>query len=275
MADRMQGKTAIVTGGASGLGLATAVRLGQEGASVVCVDLDGEACERAAAEVLAAGAAFAAGFAADVTDERSMAAMAAFALERRGRIDVLFANAGINTGEARAHEMPLADWTRVLDVNLTGVFLSAKHVLPAMVAQQSGAIVLTASVAGLAGVPSLPAYAATKGGVIALGRQLATEYAGDRIRVNVIAPGTIKTPLVIETFALRAKSGTDAPVTLEDRARDVPMGHLGEVADVANLVLFLASDEAGWITGCVHPVDGGLTAALVPHYHPSRPTAAA
>ncbi len=269
MAGRLQGKTAIVTGGASGLGLATALRLGQEGASVVCVDLDAQACTRAAAEV-AAGGAQAVGFAGDVTDETSMAAMAASTLERFGRIDILFANAGINAGEARAHEMPLADWLRVLDVNLTGVFLSVKHVLPAMIEAQSGAIVLTSSVAGLEGVPWLPAYAATKGGVVALGRQLATEYAGDQIRVNVIAPGTIKTPLVIETFARRAKSGTDAPATLEDRARDVPMGHLGEVSDVANLVLFLVSDEAGWITGCVHPVDGGLTAALAPRHRPPQ-----
>lgn len=271
MAPRLRGKTAIVTGGASGLGLATALRFAEEGANVVCVDLDKETTERAAAEVAATGAQTLS-VVGDVTDEASMGAMAQATVHRFGRIDVLFANAGINAGEARAHEMPLTDWRRVLDVNLTGVFLSARAVLPTMIEQQGGALVLTASVAGLAGVSQLPAYAASKGGVVALGRQLATEYAGDQIRVNVIAPGTIATPLVLETFARRALIDTDAPVTLEQRARDVPMGRLGEVSDVANLVLFLASDEASWITGAVHAVDGGLTAALVPR-HVARATA--
>lgn len=269
MSGRVSGKTAVVTGGASGLGLATAARLCEEGANVVCVDLGQEAVEKAARQVAGADGGQAIGVVADVTDEAAMAAAVAAATSRFGSIDILFANAGINLGEAKVHEMPLADWRRVIDINLTGMFVSVKHVLPSMIEARRGAIVLTASVAGLAGVPWLASYAASKGGVIALGRQLATDYAGYGIRTNVIAPGTIKTPLVVKTFEERAKSGTSAPVTLEDRARSVPMGHLGEVSDVANLVLFLASDEAAWVTGDVVAVDGGLTAALVPVHIPA------
>jgi NAD(P)-dependent dehydrogenase (short-subunit alcohol dehydrogenase family) len=238
----------VVTGAASGLGRACAERFAEEGAHVVCVDIAD--VEAVAKDVRGLGVA------ADVTDPSSMEAMAAAALAEFGTIDVLMANAGI-AGEGRAHEIPLERWDRVLAVNLTGVFLSARAVLPVMMERGGGSIVATASVAGLAGTPNLPAYAASKGGVIALVRQLAVEYAGDGIRVNAIAPATVPTPLVETAYRERG-------IPMEARVRRIPLGRLGTPGDVANLALFLASDESSWITGAVHPVDGGMTGALAP-----------
>jgi NAD(P)-dependent dehydrogenase (short-subunit alcohol dehydrogenase family) len=188
-----------------------------------------------------------------VTDEDALTA----AIDAVGPVDVLYANAGI-PGEGRAHELSLEDWNRVIAVNLTGVFLSARAVLPGMLERRAGAILLQSSVAGLAGVRNLPAYAAAKGGVAALARQMAADYAEFGIRVNAICPGTVRTPLVEEVF--RRRFGDEAEAELDRRDRDYPAGRLGHVEDIANLALFLASDEAAWITGAVYPVDGGATA---------------
>jgi NAD(P)-dependent dehydrogenase (short-subunit alcohol dehydrogenase family) len=247
---RLEGKVAIVTGGASGLGLASAKRFTEEGARVALLDLDG--AERAAEAIDGA-----LGLTADVTDETALTRAVANVTERLGPPDVLYANAGI-PGEGRVHELSLEAWNRVIAVHLTGVFLSAKSVLPTMLDRKTGSIILQSSVAGLAGVRNLPAYAAAKGGVIALARQMAADYAQHGIRTNAICPGTVRTPLVEEVY--RQRHGADADAELARRDRDYPAGRLGREADIAGLALFLASDEAAWITGAAYPVDGGATA---------------
>ena len=258
MADRLDGKVAIVTGGASGLGLASARRFAAEGARVACLDIDGDAAERAAAGIGEA----ALGLAADVTDEAALDRAVAATLERFGRVDVLYANAGI-PGTGGVHGLGLDTWQRVIDVNLTGVFLSARAVLAPMLEQGSGSIILQASAAGIGGVRGLAAYAAAKGGVVALTRQMAADYSERGIRVNAICPGTVLTPLVEKTYIERAGDQEAGRRELARRERDYPLGHLGDVDDVANLALFLASDEAAWIAGSVYPVDGGASAVLL------------
>jgi NAD(P)-dependent dehydrogenase (short-subunit alcohol dehydrogenase family) len=255
---RLQGKVAIVTGGASGLGLASARRFAEEGARVACLDIDGEAAEQAAAGI----GDQALGLATDVTDEAATNRAVAATLERFGRVDVLYANAGI-PGTGGVHGLSLEAWRRVIDVNLTGVFLSARAVLAPMLEQGAGSIILQASAAGIGGVRDLAAYAAAKGGVVALTRQMAADYSERGIRVNAICPGTIRTPLVEQTYAERAGDPEAGRRELARRERDYPLGHLGDVKDVANLALFLASDEAAWIAGAIYPVDGGATAVML------------
>jgi NAD(P)-dependent dehydrogenase (short-subunit alcohol dehydrogenase family) len=264
-AGRMADKVAIVTGAASGIGRATALLLGREGARVTCVDREEAASAAVAHDIVAAGGA-AIGVAADVTSEADMERMAEATLGAYGRIDALHANAGI-AGVGSAHEETVDGWQRVIDVNLTGVWLSARAVLPAMMRQEAGSIVTTASVGGMKGVKALAAYAAAKGGVIGLSRQMAVDYAPYGIRVNAICPGTTWTPLVESTYAQGGGTGvsTDGtPVSLDEaRARSVaryPLGRLGTVEEVAAYVLFLASDETSWTTGGVFVVDGGFTA---------------
>jgi NAD(P)-dependent dehydrogenase (short-subunit alcohol dehydrogenase family) len=245
---RLAGKVALVTGAASGLGRAAAERFAAEGAHVAFADLR-------APEVPDGCLALA----ADVTEEASIEAAVGETIARFGRVDVLYANAGVPSA-GQVHETPLAEWQRVLDVNLTGVFLSARAVLSDMLARGSGSILLQASVGGITGVRGIAAYAASKGGVAALARQMAADYAERGIRVNAICPATILTPLVEAVYRERAGSEEAAAADLAERARDFPLGHMGGVEDVANLALFLASDEAKWITGAVYPVDGGATA---------------
>lgn len=253
MTGRLDAKVALVTGAGSGLGRASALRFAAEGARVACVDLDGSAAEATAAEIGGLG------LAADVTEEASIEAAVAATLDRYGRVDVLYANAGVPSA-GQVHETSLAEWRRVVDVNLTGVFLSARAVLGDMLARGSGSILLQASVGGITGVRGIAAYSASKGGVVALARQMAADYAERGVRVNAICPATVLTPLVEAVYRERAGSAEAAQADLADRARDFPIGHLGAVEDVANLALFLASDEAKWITGAVYPVDGGATA---------------
>jgi NAD(P)-dependent dehydrogenase (short-subunit alcohol dehydrogenase family) len=262
-APRLAGKVALVTGAASGIGLAAAERFGAEGALVACVDLDEERAARARERVAATGAE-AHPFAADVSDEAAIEAAVHRTIERFGRLDVVMANAGIQ-GTGMAHSTPIELWDRVLQVNLTGVFLTIRAALPHMMERRSGAIVATASIAALTGVSTQAAYSAAKGGVAALVRQLAVDYAGYGIRVNALCPATVVTPLVRRAYEER---GGDVEELLRERGRDVPLGRLGEPPDVANLALFLASDEAAWMTGAVLPVDGGLSAAMVPGYTP-------
>jgi NAD(P)-dependent dehydrogenase (short-subunit alcohol dehydrogenase family) len=252
---RLDGKVAIVTGGGSGLGLASAQRFAEEGARVVCVDLDGAAAEAAAAGI----GDSALGLTADVTDEDSLERAVDATLERFGRVDVLYANAGI-PGTGSVHELTRTDWQRVIDVNLTGVFLSARAVLPPMLAQGAGSLILQASVGGLTGIRSLPAYAAAKGGVIALTKQMAADYSERGVRVNAICPGTVRTPLVEATYVGYFGSEEAGQDALARRDRDYPMGRLGAVEDIANLALFLASDEARWLAGGIYVADGGMTA---------------
>jgi NAD(P)-dependent dehydrogenase (short-subunit alcohol dehydrogenase family) len=251
---RLDGKVAIITGGASGLGAATVERFAEEGARVVVADLDGDAARAVAARVDGLGVAV------DVGDVQQTEAMAAAALDAFGAIDVVFANAGV-PGEGSAHDMDPAAWDRVIRINLTGVYLTVRAALPAMMQRGGGSAILTASTAAVSGLPSLAPYTAAKAGVVGLARQLAIDYAQHAIRANAICPGTIPTPLVRAAYEQR---GGDIEERIAARAADVPLGRMGDPSDVANLALFLASDESKWITGQVHVVDGGVTCAMVP-----------
>jgi NAD(P)-dependent dehydrogenase (short-subunit alcohol dehydrogenase family) len=261
MGDRLRGKTALITGAASGIGAATAHRFAQEGAAVIVADLI-DPSDVARELVDAGGRALA--VEADVTSAESLAAAVEAGLGAFGRIDVLFANAGI-AGLGTTLECDPSDWSRVIDVNLTGAWLTMRAVLPTMIAQGSGSIILQASVAGIIGVRGIASYSASKAGVIGLARSTAVEVAASGIRVNALAPGTSPTPLVLDTFSTLVGRGGRAD---EDRTREAmereqqryPMGRFGELDEIAAVALFLASDDSSWVTGTVQVVDGGLSA---------------
>ena len=177
---------------------------------------------------------------------------------------MLYANAGI-AGVGDAMNLDVEVWNRVIAVNLTGVWLSCKYVLPHMVSQGKGSIINQASIVGRIGVPGVAPYAAAKGGIMGLTRQMAVDFGPEGVRVNAICPGTVATPLVTDTYNERARLGivpenTSAEEALEQAVERYPIGRLGTVEDVAHLALFLASDRASWITGGVYTVDGGYTA---------------
>lgn len=250
---RLSGRVAIITGGASGLGWATARRFADEGAVVALVDLDARQAREAAAELRGPSV----GFGADVCDPDALQRVADDVVESAGRIDVLFANAGI-PGEGAAHTLDPQAWRRTLSVNLDGVFFSVRAVLPTMLQQRSGSLILQSSLAGLKGIANLASYSAAKAGVIGLTRQLAVEYAPAGIRVNAICPGTIVTPLVEEAF--RQRFGDEgAAEAIERRAADYPLQRLGDPSDVAAYATYLASDESTWVTGTIMPIDGGAS----------------
>jgi meso-butanediol dehydrogenase/(S,S)-butanediol dehydrogenase/diacetyl reductase len=252
---RFEGKVALITGGASGIGLAAAGRLLAEGAAVVIADLDGEAAEAAADSLLARGGA-AAARRCDVTRAEEVAELVEWAVEEHGRIDVLFSNAGIfEPGEV--HEVDEDAWDRQIGVNLRAVYLMARHVVPVMLAQGGGAIVHNASVAALVGDRAAAAYCASKGGVALLTKQMALDYAARGIRVNAICCGEVDTPL-FEREAYQIGMTPDSYRELLDEAH--PMGRIGLPSEAAAAVAFLASDDASFITGVLLPVDGGYAA---------------
>jgi NAD(P)-dependent dehydrogenase (short-subunit alcohol dehydrogenase family) len=262
MTGRLEGKVAIITGGGSGLGEASCIRFAQEGAHVLVADINQKAAAEVASGLTAAGYS-AASVETDVTSEERTADMAATAIERFGDIDIIYCNAGI-VGVGNAMDLKMKDWDRVIAVMLTGVWLSMKAVLPTMVAKGSGSIVNQASVGGVVGVAGIFPYAAAKAGVIGLSRQAAIDFASKGVRVNSICPGTVPTPLVVGTYEQRAGIGVADGLTVEEALMVTkskhPLGDLGEPVDIANMALFLASDEAKWITGQSFIVDGGFTA---------------
>jgi NAD(P)-dependent dehydrogenase (short-subunit alcohol dehydrogenase family) len=256
----LRDRSVIVTGGGSGIGAAAALRFAEAGADVFVADRTADAASAVAAAIKAHGLS-ATAITVDVTDEAAVARMAATVHAAAGGIDVLYANAGIE-GAGTAIETDRAAWAQVLDVNLTGVWLSIRAVLPAMVASGRGSIITQSSTAGLVGVRGLAAYSAAKGGVIALTRQIAVEYGAAGVRANAICPGTVMTPLVERTYEARGGEVTFGSTEdmVKSASRGYPLGRLGTVDEVAALALFLASDDAGWITGGVFTVDGGYTA---------------
>lgn len=261
---RLQGKVAIITGGASGLGEASVKAFCAEGASVVVVDRDGDGAERVVGEVAAnGGTAFA--MQADVTDEAALTAVAEGAYNRFGPVTTLFANAGI-PGSGRAGDISLDDWDKVIAVNLTSVWLSSRAVLPQMIENGGGSIINQASVGGLVGVGGIASYAAAKAGVIGLTRQMAVDYGPSGIRVNAICPGTVPTPLVRKTyeegggFASTQTTPADFDEMMERNRGRYPIGKIGRPETIAMMAVYLASDESEWTTGTVIPVDGGMTA---------------
>lgn len=196
-----------------------------------------------------------------MTDLAAVEAAVADAAAEHGAVDVLFHAAGI-VGEGTALTTTPETWELVLAVNLTGTWHAARAVLPGMVARRRGSIVLLASTAAIAGVPGIAAYAAAKGGVTALTRQMAVDYAADGVRVNAICPGTIPTPLVERAWASRGRlEHDDAAAVAEQVAGQYPLRRLGRPDDCAALAAFLASDEAQWVTGTAIPLEGGLTSA--------------
>ena len=264
MTERLVGKRTIVTGAGSGIGQAAARLFAAEGARVLCADID-ESSAMAVADEIGERAV---GLRVDVTNPEGCAAMVRRAVEDFGGLDVVYANAGI-AGAGRAADLEVEDWDRVIAVNLTGVWLSIKYAIPHLVEAGGGSLVLQASVGGVIGVPGIAPYAAAKAGVIGLARQMAVDYGPDNIRVNAICPGTVPTPLVRATyekaggFAAVADVGPDAGIDDMIAAAVVrnPLGRLGTTADIANLALYLASDESSWVTGAAITIDGGMSVA--------------
>src|SRR5712692_4472589 len=258
-------KIAIVTGGASGIGAACVETLAREGATVVISDIDEVRGNALATEVTAAGhrASF---LTHDVTDEDSWQEVVGEVERRYGRLDILVANAGIGIMAPSIVEMSLADWRRQTAVNLDGVFLSVKYCIPLMRKSGGGSIVMTSSIAGLRGSATLAGYCATKGGVRLFAKAIAMECAsrGDGIRVNTVHPGVIDTPIWEKIRPDLMAGGRNAPVDIEEMGRrQAPLGRVGKPQDIANGVLFLASDASSYITGTELVIDGGITGGAI------------
>jgi NAD(P)-dependent dehydrogenase (short-subunit alcohol dehydrogenase family) len=252
MVQRFEGRVAVITGGASGIGLATARRLASEGAKVVIGDLTPESGKAAADEV---GGLF---VQADVTDAEQVEHLYRTTAEQFGTIDVAFNNAGISPPEDDSILTTGIDaWERVQRVNLTSVYLCCKEVLPYMRRQGKGSIVNTASfVAVMGAATSQISYTASKGGVLAMSRELGVQFARENIRVNALCPGPVNTPLLKELFA-------KDPERAARRLVHVPVGRFAEPSEIAAAVAFLASDDASFITASQFLVDGGISGAYV------------
>jgi NAD(P)-dependent dehydrogenase (short-subunit alcohol dehydrogenase family) len=250
--DRLAGRVAVITGAGSGIGLATARRFAAEGARVVCVDVNVEAGKAAADEV---GGEL---VACDVADEAQVRELFDGVAARHGRIDIAFNNAGIAPPDDDSIlETGLAAWERVLRVNTTSVYLCCRYVIPHMRRAGKGSIINTASFVALMGAAtSQIAYTASKGGVLAMSRELGVQFAREGIRVNALCPGPVATPLLLELFA-------KDPERAARRLVHIPMGRFADPAEIAAAVAFLASDDASFITASQFVVDGGITGAYV------------
>ncbi len=243
---RLAGKTALITGAAGGIGAEIARRFREEGATVFVCDVNREAGEKTAASM---GAMF---LALDVTSEESWKGAIAAVMGRAGRLDVLVNNAGINVRK-NIEEMPVESLDAMLAVNVRGPFLGIKHAQPVMRAAGGGAILNMSSICGLIGHKfTNEAYTTTKGAVTLLTKSVAVRYAKDKIRCNSVHPSTVETALV--------QTMLKDPERRAERLGEVPLGRLGSTSDVANALVYLASDEAAFINGAALPVDGGLTA---------------
>ena len=254
---RLRDKVAVITGGTGGIGLAAGHLFSQEGASVVLVDLDRRALDRAVASL---GAERALGVVADVRDPLQVAAYVDSAMARFGRLDVFFNNAGIEGAVSSIVDYPLEVFDQVMAVNVRGVWLGLKYAIPAMIKSGGGSIVITSSLAGLRGVPKLSAYIGAKHAVVGIMKSAALECAPLGIRVNAINPAPIATRMIAALEQGFAPGGeTD---NVKKRMQNaVPLRRYGTPEEVARLALFLASDEASYITGNCYPVDGGMSAA--------------
>ena len=263
---RLADKIAVVVGAGQtpgdtiGNGRATALLFAREGAQVLCVDRVLERAEETAAEIRSEGGeAQAQAYAADVAKEADCAAMVAAALDRFGRIDILHNNVGIGGGDGPVETLDEAAWDRIVAVNLKGMWLTIKHALPAMREAGGGAIVNISSLAAIAPA-GIIAYEVSKAGVNKLTTSVAALNARHRIRCNAIMPGLIDTPMAIQGWA--GRSGEEQAKVREKRNARVPLGAMGSAWDVARAALFLASDDAKFITGAILPVDGGMSVRI-------------
>lgn len=238
-------KVAIITGGASGIGLATAEKLLKNGAKVVIAD-----CSDSVSMTALNLGENCLGIKCDVSSEEDVKNCVNKTIGKFGRIDYLVANAGIGGGPNKAHEVSFNEWNKVVAVNQTGIFLMNKYVIAEMLKTGGGNIVNTSSMYGLVGTPMSFAYSATKGAIIQMTRSLALTYARDNIRVNAIAPGYVDTPIL----AMVPKEMKDT------MANQLPIGRLGKDEEIANLICYLLGDTSSFITGAVVPIDGGYTA---------------
>jgi NAD(P)-dependent dehydrogenase (short-subunit alcohol dehydrogenase family) len=253
---RLKDKVALITGGGSGIGKASCLAFAREGARVVVVDLKLETAEATAQEIADAGGE-AMPFAADVSKAKDSEGMVAFAEKSYGRLDVAFNNAGVFHAKDESVTTTTEEiWDMVIDVNLKGVFLGCQYQVPAMQRAGGGSIINTASFVAIMGaaVPQI-AYTASKGGVLAMTREIAVEFARQNIRCNALCPGPVETPLLAELLA--------DPARRNRRLVHIPMGRFGRAEEMANAALFLASDEASFVTGTTFLVDGGITSAYI------------
>ncbi|WP_395652026.1 SDR family NAD(P)-dependent oxidoreductase [Brevundimonas sp.] len=241
---RFAGRTAVVTGGASGLGKAAAARIVAEGGRVVLWDLNAEALKATAEEIGAVDIV-----ALDVADPEAVAAAAETSNATLGRIDILIASAGITGATVPVHEFPIDSWKRVVDINLNGVFYCSRAVVPFMLANGYGRIVNVASVAGKEGNPNASAYSASKAGVIGFTKSLGKEMAGKGVIANALTPATFESPILEQL-----------PISQVDYMRSkIPMGRLGEVEESAAMVCFMASEECSFTTASTFDTSGGRT----------------
>jgi NAD(P)-dependent dehydrogenase (short-subunit alcohol dehydrogenase family) len=254
MSGLLEGKSALITGGGGGIGRATALAFAREGARLAVADFNEQAAQETVAQVNAAGGQ-AMTLTGDVTDSAAVKAMVASAVAAYGRLDCAFNNAGIagfqvDASGKRTHEWADESFDRMIGVNLKGVWLCMKHELPQMIAQGGGVIVNTGSIAGLVGLRTSSAYVAAKHGVLGLTKTAALEYAGDNIRVNAVCPGYIETNMTVDTMRRR---GTEIMAS-------TPFGRMGKPEEIAEMVVWLSSDRASYVTGACYNVDGGYMA---------------
>ena len=267
MADRLKGKVALITGVGSvgpgwGNGKAMAVLFAREGARVFGIDIDAAAAAETDRLIVAEGGAFQA-FTADVSKDDAVAAAVAACLRAHGRIDILVNNVGIAV-VGGPKELDEAAWDRIMGMNLKSVYLTCRHVLPVMERQASGAIVNNASIAALGwcGV-NYGLYGATKGAMVSMTRALAVQFAPQGIRANCVLPGLMNTPLVHKALTTVYGQEGDIETLIRTRDKQCPMGHMGDAWDTAYAALYLASDEARYVTGAELVVDGGMSVRFV------------